>query len=88
MWKFLDPSNMQKMERKSLFLMLMKKVVPFGFKRDFGFDGQYTGTGTIRKTNSISSAASASMRRFSAGAAYHQKWFHAKGMLFPGSSSR
>ena len=30
MWKFLDPSSMQKMAKKSFFLPLMKKIVPFG----------------------------------------------------------
>ena len=29
MWKFLDPSSVQKMAKKSFFLPLMKKSVPF-----------------------------------------------------------
>ena len=32
MWKFLDPSGMQKLARKRFFLPLMKKIVPLGFK--------------------------------------------------------
>ena len=42
MWKFLDPSGMQKMARKSFFLPLMKKIVPFGFKHGSGFGWRYT----------------------------------------------
>ena len=33
MWKFLDPSAMQKLARKIFFLPLMKRIVPFGFKK-------------------------------------------------------
>ena len=36
MWKFLDPSVMQKLAKKSFFLPLMKKIVPFGFKKGSG----------------------------------------------------
>lgn len=36
MWKFLDPTSMQKLARKSFFLPLMKKIVPFGFKNGSG----------------------------------------------------
>ncbi|MBQ6441689.1 MAG: hypothetical protein IJJ13_03755, partial [Lachnospiraceae bacterium] len=36
MWKFLDPSGMQKLAKKSFFLPLMKKIVPFGFKHGSG----------------------------------------------------
>ena len=32
MWKFLDPSGMQKLAKKGFFLPLMKKIVPFGFQ--------------------------------------------------------
>ena len=42
MWKFLDPSGMQKMARKSFFLPLMKKLVPFGFKKGSGVGWRYT----------------------------------------------
>jgi hypothetical protein len=42
MWKFLDPSGMQKMAKKSFFLPLMKKIVPFGFKKGSGFGWRYT----------------------------------------------
>jgi len=36
MWKFLDPSGMQKLAKKGFFLPLMKKIVPFGFKKGSG----------------------------------------------------
>lgn len=42
MWKFLDPSAMQKLARKRFFLPLMKKIVPFGFKKGSGFGWRYT----------------------------------------------
>ena len=42
MWKFLDPSAMQKLARKSFFLPLMKKIVPMGFKKGSGFGWRYT----------------------------------------------
>ena len=42
MWKFLDPSSMQKMAKKSFFLPLMKKIVPFGFKQGSGYGWRYT----------------------------------------------
>lgn len=42
MWKFLDPSGMQKLARKSFFLPLMKKIVPFGFKKGSGVGWRYT----------------------------------------------
>ena len=42
MWKFLDPSAMQKLARKSFFLPLMKKIVPFGFKKGSGCGWRYT----------------------------------------------
>ena len=41
-WKFLDPSSMQKMAKKSFFLPLMKKIVPFGFKQGSGYGWRYT----------------------------------------------
>ena len=53
MWKFLDPSGMQKLARKSFFLPLMKKIVPFGFKKGSGYGW-----------SSTLSATSASMRRY------------------------
>ena len=42
MWKFLDPSAMQKLAKKSFFLPLMKKIVPFGFKKGSGCGWRYT----------------------------------------------
>ena len=42
MWKFLDPSGMQKLARRSFFLPLMKKIVPFGFKKGSGYGWRYT----------------------------------------------
>lgn len=42
MWKFLDPSGMQKLARKKFFLPLMKKIVPFGFRKGSGYGWRYT----------------------------------------------
>ena len=42
MWKFLDPSAMQKLAKKRFFLPLMKKIVPFGFKKGSGYGWRYT----------------------------------------------
>ena len=42
MWKFLDPSGMQKLAKRSFFLPLMKKIVPFGFKKGSGSGWRYT----------------------------------------------
>ncbi len=42
MWKFLDPSGMQKLAKKKFFLPLMKKVVPFGFRNGSGYGWRYT----------------------------------------------
>ena len=42
MWKFLDPSFMQKMAGMGFFLSLMKKIVPFGFKKGSGTGWRYT----------------------------------------------
>jgi len=42
MWKFLDPSGMQKLAKKSFFLPLMKKIVPLGFKKGSGAGWRYT----------------------------------------------
>lgn len=42
MWKFLDPSGMQKLAKLPFFLPLMKKIVPFGFKKGSGFGWRYT----------------------------------------------
>lgn len=42
MWKFLNPSSMQKLAKKKYFLPLMKKVVPFGFKKGSGYGWRYT----------------------------------------------
>ena len=42
MWKFLDPSSMQKMARLPFFLSVMKKIVPFGFRKGSGVGWRYT----------------------------------------------
>jgi len=42
MWKFLDPSGMQKLAKLPFFLPLMKKVVPMGFKKRSGTGWRYT----------------------------------------------
>ena len=42
MWAFLDPSGMQKLARKRFFLPLMKKIVPFGFRKGSGVGWRYT----------------------------------------------
>lgn len=42
MWKFLDPSGMQKLAGRKFFLPLMKKIVPFGFKKGSGTGWKYT----------------------------------------------
>jgi len=42
MWEFLDPSGMKKLARKSFFLPLMKKLVPFGFSKKSGYGWRYT----------------------------------------------
>ena len=42
MWIFLDPSGMQKLATRRFFLPLMKKIVPFGFKKGSGIGWRYT----------------------------------------------
>ena len=42
MWAFLDPSGMQKLAKLPFFLPLMRKVVPFGFKKGSGTGWRYT----------------------------------------------
>ncbi len=42
MWKFLDPSGMQKLSKLSFFMPLMKKIVPLGFSRKSGTGWRYT----------------------------------------------
>ncbi|MCR5699074.1 MAG: L-2-amino-thiazoline-4-carboxylic acid hydrolase [Treponemataceae bacterium] len=42
MWKFLDPSGMQKLSKKGFFMSLMKKVVPLGFSKKSGIGWKYT----------------------------------------------
>lgn len=42
MWKFLDPSGMQKLAKKWFFLPLMKMIVPLGFKMGSGVGWRYT----------------------------------------------
>lgn len=42
MWAFLDPSGMQRLAKLPFFLPLMKKIVPFGFKKGSGTGWRYT----------------------------------------------
>ena len=42
MWKFLDPSGMQKLAKKWFFLPLMKMIIPLGFKMGSGVGWRYT----------------------------------------------
>ncbi len=42
MWKFLDPSGMQKLSRVGFFMPLMKKIVPLGFSKKSGTGWRYT----------------------------------------------
>lgn len=42
MWKFLDPGKMQKASRLKIFLPLMKKIIPLGFKFGSGYGWRYT----------------------------------------------
>ncbi len=42
MWKFLDPSGMRKLARRRFFLPLMKKIVPYGFRKGSGYGWRYT----------------------------------------------
>ncbi len=42
MWKFLDPSGMQRLAKRGFFLPLMKKIVPYGFKNGSGRGWRYT----------------------------------------------
>ena len=42
MWKFLNPASMQKLAKRSFFLPLMKKLVPFGFRKGSGHGWRYT----------------------------------------------
>ena len=42
MWKFLDPSGMQKLAKKRFFFPLMKKFVPLGFRMGSGVGWRYT----------------------------------------------
>ncbi len=42
MWKFLDPSGIQKLAKKRFFLPLKKKIVPLGFKMGSGAGWRYT----------------------------------------------
>ena len=64
MWKFLDPSRMQKLAKKSFFLPLMKMIVPFGFKMVPDMAGVIPGTRMNRRINSTLNAMNASMKRF------------------------
>ncbi len=42
MWKFLDPSGMQRLAKKDFFLPLMKIIVPLGFRKGSGYGWRYT----------------------------------------------
>ena len=42
MWKFLNPTSMQKLAKRSFFLPLMKKIVPYGFRNGSGYGWRYT----------------------------------------------
>ncbi len=42
MWKFLNPSGMQKLSKLSFFMPLMKKIVPMGFRKKSGVGWRYT----------------------------------------------
>ena len=42
MWKFLNPTGMQKLAKKNFFLPLMKKIVPVGFRKGSGYGWRYT----------------------------------------------
>ncbi len=42
MWKFLDPSGMKKLAKRRFFLPLMKRIVPFGFRKGSGTGWRYT----------------------------------------------
>lgn len=63
MWKFLDPSGMQKLARKRFFLPLMKKSCPSASKKAPAPAGAIPGTRMIRRRNSTSNATNASMRK-------------------------
>ncbi len=42
MWKFLNPSGMQKLSKLSFFMPLMKKIVLMGFRKKSGVGWRYT----------------------------------------------
>lgn len=42
MWAFLDPTGMQRLAKLPFFLPLMKRIVPFGFKKGSGTGWRYT----------------------------------------------
>ncbi len=42
MWKFLNPSGMQKLSKAGFFMSLMKKIVPLGFSKKSGIGWKYT----------------------------------------------
>lgn len=65
MWKFLDPSGMQKLDRKSFFLPLMKKSYRSDSRKAPATVGDTPGTRMTRRMNSILSATNASMQRSS-----------------------
>ncbi|MCR4822486.1 MAG: hypothetical protein K5873_06400 [Treponema sp.] len=41
MWKFLNPSGMQKFSKTRFFMGLMKKIVPLGFSKKSGIGWRY-----------------------------------------------
>jgi hypothetical protein len=65
MWKFLDPSGMQKLARKSFFLPLMKRSFPSDSRKAPAMAGATHGTRTIRRMNSVLSAMNVSTQRSS-----------------------
>ncbi len=54
MWKFLNPSGMQKLSRLGFFMPLMKKIVPLGFGKKSG-----TGAADRQKVNIIKTSLAA-----------------------------
>ncbi len=42
MWKFLNPSGIQKLSKAGFFMGLMKKIVPLGFSKKSGIGWKYT----------------------------------------------
>ncbi len=70
MWKFLDPSGMQKLAKKRFFLPLMKKIVPLGFKMAPESAGATPGIRMTRRMNFTLNAMSVFTPKFSGSAAF------------------